>query len=206
MKQQFLNLCLKIGCSENCNAAFEKMLLQYMIPKRFYHTFEGHVAFCLHELEKIPAEYTCDRDAIAMALFMHDAVMNFTAKNNEERSAEFSEKLCQEIKAPQEFIAKVTKLILATQHKTPQEDTDEQIIADIDLAILGQEKEIYDACERNIYLEYSFVPEDIFKRERFKFLHNLLGRKRIYQTSYFKNNYEARARKNILRSIEALGQ
>ena len=81
-------------------------------------------------------------------------------------------------------------------------DSDEQLIADIDLSILGKPLEEFDAYERAIRREYAHVIEHDFAAGRARFLRGLLARPRIYATEAFARRYEDSARRNLGRSVE----
>ena len=204
MKNLFMLICSQISVSGNCEAAFSKITEQYQIPERFYHTFTGHIAFCIQELRNVPAPLLFDKNAVAMALFLHDVIMNFHASDNEKKSAEFARELFSQIGAPEKFGKKVAELILATKHDVIAKNCDARIVADIDLAILGQDCQTFDEYEKNVRKEYSFVPEDIFKKERAKLLRHFLNRPSIFSTHYFQRRYGKKARQNLERSIAQL--
>jgi predicted metal-dependent HD superfamily phosphohydrolase len=204
MKRLFENIFRKTASQEKCDASFEKMVAQYRLPKRFYHTFSGHITFCLAEMEKVPMHMLKDKDAITIALFIHDVMMDFSSDENEKRSAQFGLALCQELGAPEKFGSKVAKLVMATRHGAIPKSSDERIVIDIDLAILGQNAKIFEEYEKNIRLEYSFVPEGLFKKKRAEILQQFLDRPSIFLTRHFQEKYEERARANLAGSIKQL--
>jgi predicted metal-dependent HD superfamily phosphohydrolase len=204
MEKQFENICRKFGNPQKCATAFAEIVAQYRVPERFYHTFHGHIIFCISELEKVPAEMISEKEAVTMSLFLHDIIMDFSRSDNEKSSAEFAEEFCHELEMPSRFGKKVAELTIATKHDATPKDRDAQIVIDIDLAILGQDKETFDAYEINIRREYAYVPEEVFKRERAKILKKFLDRPSIFLTEYFRQKYEDQARKNLRRSIGQL--
>ena len=74
-------------------------------------------------------------------------------------------------------------------------------MSDIDLAILGQSPDLFGAYDRGIREEYSWVPEDDYRKGRIAVLQSFLERKSIYSTDYFRSEYEEKARKNLCRAI-----
>jgi predicted metal-dependent HD superfamily phosphohydrolase len=204
MQKLFESICQKFGNQEKCEAAFAKLVARYLVPERFYHTFLGHISACLRELEVVPIGLFRDKYALAIALFFHDVVMDFSRSDNEERSAEFSVQLCREMGMPLRFRREVARLILDTKHNAAPEGIDSQLIIDIDLSILGQTVEIFDDYEKNIRREYAFVPENIFVSRRAEILKCFLDRPSIFWTEYFQGKYEEQARRNLTRSIAKL--
>ena len=58
--------------------------------------------------------------------------------------------------------------------------------------------------ENQIRREYGWVPGFVFRRKRRKILEMLLGRDTLYSTETFVDKYEARARANLERGLDAL--
>ena len=204
MKKQFEDICQNFCGQEICARSFFKIVTQHNQSQRYYHTFNGHVAFCLKELENVPDLSLADKHILTLSLLMHDAVMDFSHSDNEEKSAVFAAILCKEIKIPQEITDRVIQCILATKHDSVPKDQNARITVDIDLAIFGQERRIFNAYERNIRKEYYFVPEEIFKENRIKKLTHFLNQQSIFHTSHFQKKYEIRAQKNLINSIKRL--
>ncbi|MFA5986649.1 MAG: hypothetical protein WC819_04865 [Parcubacteria group bacterium] len=201
MEKYFMHICKKFGTEKRCSDTYTKLVATYRTPARFYHTFYGHIAFCIAELKDVPTRLINDRETVAMAIFMHDA---FPQSGDEKRSATFATALCREMGMPDTFGEKVANLILSTTHNTCPADNDAKVIIDIDLTIFGQSTEIFDTYEKNIRKEYSHIPADIFARERAKILRRFLHRPFIFLTEYFREKYEKQAKSNLRRSIDHL--
>ena len=78
----------------------------------------------------------------------------------------------------------------------------------IDLAILGQDAETYDAYAAAIRREYAHVPEPEYKAKRRKALLHLCDKARagsLYGDAYFAESYGDDALDNLTREIAALG-
>jgi len=89
-------------------------------------------------------------------------------------------------------------------HLSPPTDSDPKLFADIDLSILGQAAAAFDEYERQVRVEYSWVPEPAFCAGRSAILRSFLERPSIYGTDFFREKYEAAARRNLSRSIARL--
>lgn len=98
----------------------------------------------------------------------------------------------------------VADLIIATKHSAIQTNPDNQLIADIDLSILGKPEDRFDEYERQIRKEYEWVPEAAFTTGRSTILESFLARANIYTTQFFQEMYEVQARRNITRSLARL--
>src|SRR5262245_16777562 len=134
----------RFGITQNAHTPLRAELCAlYAAPERHYHN-QQHLLQCLMELRNSPNP---DQPAIEVALWFHDAIYDPRRSDNEQRSAELAAARLSEVKLPDDFIHEVTRLILATVHKSSPVAADEQLIVDIDLAILGQPQEIFDAYE-----------------------------------------------------------
>jgi len=102
------------------------------------------------------------------------------------------------------IIDRVTALILATTHMTAPALADAQIIVDIDLSILGRPRAEFDAYERAIRKEYGHVEEHAFRVGRAAILQKFLACPAIFSTAVMRAIYEATARENLRRSVDAL--
>ena len=94
---------------------------------------------------------------------------------------------------------RIKEIIMATAHRPEEKEYTPQAkaILDADLAILGQPQEIYNKYMAGIRKEYDFVPDEEFNIGRKKVLEGFLGREPIYQTEFFREKYESRARENL---------
>ena len=179
----------------------ERLTIRYNEPHRYYHTLD-HIAACLDEFSRaenlIPHSFE-----VWLAIWFHDVVYDPKAHDNEERSIEYARKALEGI-ACDNALDRVSRLIMVTKHDIPARENDEKFIADIDLAILGRERNIFDDYEKGVRLEYAWVPDDRFSKGRLDLLVGFLERDSIYQTDYFRGKYEEKARANLRLSIKML--
>lgn len=171
----------------------------YDDPPRAYHDWR-HVESCLGELAH--AQHLCaDVRSVEIALWFHDAIYDPQRNDNEQRSADAAADAMRAVEAGDQQIATVRQLILDTQHHGEPSSNDGRIVADIDLAILGQSPEAFAEYERAIRLEYAHVSGPDFARGRAAVLKRFLDRPSIYWTSHFRDRYEKVARKNLSDAI-----
>lgn len=177
------------------------LVRRYGEPHRHYHTLE-HVLDCLgrsadcRELQARPG-------LVDLALWYHDAVYDPHRRDNEARSAELAAAaLATEL--PASDATAVRELILDTRHDRAPGSADGAVVADLDLAILGATPARFDAYTQAIRREYAFVPSPLYRRRRAKLLRGFLERPWIYATESFRERYEAQARANLARELEAL--
>ncbi|MEL6822943.1 MAG: hypothetical protein AAFP70_14375, partial [Calditrichota bacterium] len=93
---------------------------------------------------------------------------------------------------------------MITAHQTSPKSTDEKLIVDIDLSILGSAAERYDAYEKAIRKEYRLIPSRMYVSGRIKVLEHFLNRQVIYSLPEFQELFESRARENLQRAIAQL--
>jgi predicted metal-dependent HD superfamily phosphohydrolase len=181
---------------------FGTLARAYSQPHRAYHTLD-HVAHCLSLLDEFSdrAEHP---EALAFALWFHDAVYDLWSAKNEERSANWAAEALSGAGASPEFAERVWALILDTRHDAGPYTPDGRLIADIDLAILGAAPERYREYEERVAREYRIVPRPIFRRKRAALLEAFLRQSAIYHTDSFRERFEDPARKNLAEAVSRL--
>jgi predicted metal-dependent HD superfamily phosphohydrolase len=180
-------------------ALYDELAGMYTAAGRHYHNLD-HLAHCLDELAASP---WAREDRVALALWFHDAIYDPTKKDNEERSAELAAaRLAAHL--PAAAIADISRLIRATRHAAPPVSLDEQVIVDVDLAILGQPPARFAAYEHAVRQEYVHVPDAAFRTGRAAILRQFLARPAIYSTPHFHRLYEHASRQNLAASLATL--
>ena len=195
--EQLFNACTS---PEQRAAAFDAIVSAYREPHRHYHNLD-HVAACLRELDAT-RDYASNPRVVEMAIWFHDAVYDPTRGDNEERSAELAERALARLDVGDDTRRTVGDLVRATDHARDPRSSNEALLLDIDLSILGQPPEAFDAYERAIRAEYSHVPDAEFAAGRAAVLRKFLQRKDIYFTDVFRQRFERGAGQNLARAIE----
>ncbi len=198
----WLALWQRIGAQGNAHEVYNDLVARYSEPHRAYHTPE-HIGHCLDELEQV-RQLATNPDAVELSLWYHDAIYDTKAKDSEKRSARLAAEMARSASLPDSFGQSVVNLIMATKHTAAPADPDAQLLVDIDLSILGQSEDKFDEYERQVHKEYKWIPEDAFVAGRSAILKSFLDRPTIYSTQFFRNKYEAQARRNIVRSLAQL--
>lgn len=170
---------------------------------RSYHVL-AHVAHCLDELEDVRS-LASDPIAVELALWFHDVVYDSHAKDNEAQSALLAGQVAESMGLSEARRDTIRRLILATRHDVLPAPGDESLVVDIDLAILGQPRERFDEYERQVRIEYAWVPQPIFEAKRLEILRSFLRRDSIYSTEHFRARYEDAAWANLSRSLAPRG-
>ena len=145
-----------------------------------------------------------DPNAVELALWFHDAVYWPHQHDNEARSAQWAGAFMDAARLPASLRERVVRHILETAHSQPASAGDAQFVTDIDLGVLGQPKEVYDAFEANVRKEYRWVPWAGYLRGRAAVLQSFLDRDRIYSTGWFFDRLEVPARRNLKQRIDQL--
>jgi len=192
---------LALGFAPN-QQAFESLLASYNEPHRQYHN-EQHIDAVLSALDKT-RELAINPLAVELALWFHDAVYKIYSKTNEIDSAKWASDFVLNNNEDKNLSETVYSLIIATQHNSSLQHSDEKLIVDIDLAILGASEADYDEFERSIRKEYRLIPWPVYKRKRIGILKSFLDRKNVYSHEFFIDAFETNARINLGNAIENL--
>jgi predicted metal-dependent HD superfamily phosphohydrolase len=184
------------------DAAFNRIAAAYCEPHRHYHDY-SHIEHCLTEFDEVKGLCGSPVD-VEFAIWLHDAVYDPHAADNEERSEKLAMEILSELGYPEIKSNNIRDLILITRHDKAPATPDEQLIVDIDLSILGQPPDIYAIYENNILAEYSWVPKAAYIEGRSNILRSFLNRPSIYYTERFETLYGNQARANMAEALIAL--
>ncbi|MGG2098692.1 metal-dependent hydrolase [Acinetobacter haemolyticus] len=177
---------------------FNKLIAAYSEQQRAYHTVQ-HLYECLVLFESIRPDLN-DANAVELALWFHDAVYDPQAKDNELKSAELFEKyMAQDLSV--DIVQKIKRWIVATQKHASTDELDLQFLLDIDLAILAASPECFAEYEQQIQQEYAWVDPDVYLIKRKEVLGHFYQAEPLYQTEYFQQNFEQRAKQNLKRIL-----
>ena len=179
--------------------------------ERHYHNLD-HLVHGLCEIRVWAANTEATQqelDTLKKAFWFHDALYERDEAamfSNEEASAQ----LWLESGLDDGANADVAALIRATDHfqgpaiKHKLKD----VMLSVDLAILGQNDEVYLAYTHAIRQEYAHVPEPRFREQRQLALAHLRAKAQagaMFGDPYFSEQYNDKAIDNLTREIEALG-
>jgi pantetheine-phosphate adenylyltransferase len=196
---------------EDGQELFQKLTENYGPRKAGYHNFD-HILDCLERLDLYlngpTAKKPKNLPMFKLALWFHDIYQGDKgiAKSADEAVNVLfkAQTLGVERPATRDY---VKSLILATDHNnnaaiTP--DSDEALLCDIDLSVLGQPSDKYKAYAKSVRQEYRHVEASVFKAKRAEILEAFLNQPQIYRTPWFQAKYEAQARENLKKEIKAL--
>jgi predicted metal-dependent HD superfamily phosphohydrolase len=133
--------------------------------------------------------------AVLWAIWYHDAIYDPQKAGNEEESALLAEREMVALNVDGRTIDNVMRLVRSTAAHEPTQP-DEQVLSDLDLAILGAEHERYKEYVRQVREEYSFVPDEIWASEKGRphIVRSFLDREEIY---FYLTEREQMARNNL---------
>ena len=176
-------------------------------PERGYHGW-SHPTALLKLFTEVEAALS-DPLAVRCAILFHDAIYEPRKADNEQRSAVLAEQRLRGV-IPNDSLARVIRLIEATAKHTapaglpPEEAADMALFLDMDLSILGAPTAVFDAYEAGVRHEYRDIPIDAFRAGRAVILEGFIARDALYFSAWGRKRFEARARANLIRSIQAL--
>jgi predicted metal-dependent HD superfamily phosphohydrolase len=174
----------------------------YSEPERAYHTLH-HINECLQLLQQAQG-LAKSSPSIELAIWFHDAIYDPRRGDNEERSALWAQAELRRAGASPALQDRIVSLVLVTCHNAEPQTADEELMSDIDLAILGAGSRRFDEYERQVRQEYAHVPTQQFRPARRKILNEFLAREHIYFTEWFRTRREVQARTNLQRSLTRL--
>ena len=189
--------------------AWSTILAKYTEPHRFYHTLD-HLQAMFIQADAYPyfkvtkSEEDFNIIAVELAVFFHDVVYETDASSseNEQRSAILFRDLLQD-HLPALLVDCVIEFILATKsHRRVSPRKDLNYFLDLDLSILGAEREEYRRFAMQIRREYERYPTEIFCRERARFMRGMLLSLEgegggLYRTPEIKRDKEEAAWRNV---------
>jgi predicted metal-dependent HD superfamily phosphohydrolase len=178
----------------------QHIIQHYAAAGRAYHNVQ-HLLECLQHFAQVRhlAEHPAE---VALALWFHDVVYDPQAADNERKSADMALHFLHAQEVDTAVLKRVDALIMAT--RTHEASTaDQQLLVDIDLAILAAPAVRFAEYQQQIRQEYSFVAETLFQVKRAEVLAGFLQRPRIYQTAYFYQQLEKQARANLQHALKA---
>jgi predicted metal-dependent HD superfamily phosphohydrolase len=190
------------ACSgQNTETVWQNLRSHYQEPHRHYHTL-AHIDHCLGQLD-IAREQIAEFRATEMAIWFHDVIYHYGAKDNEIRSVDY---FCDMAGAAmsEDFVARVSQFIIATQHIGAAADSAIAYVVDIDLSGFGLPWDGYLADSTALRYEAEGVSDEQYYMGKLRFLGELQRWPNLYQSSFFRDRLEANAQSNIARYTREL--
>lgn len=189
-------------------ALASRLFEAYQAPPRVYHTLE-HLQHAFSLLDSDPRAVQArhrltdpEQRALELAIWYHDCVYDPRRHDNEVESANRFLEDALLLRIAPAVREHVVELILASRdHQPPPADGLAALFCDVDLAILGDTPERYNAYRNGIRCEYGHLPNNAYAIGRRGVLDGLLARPRLYSVLL---DREAPARANLLAERERL--
>lgn len=184
------------------DTVFIQVVKYYNEEHRYYHNLK-HVIDLIDQIEL--SNYSRkEKSMLIITAFMHDVVYDpSSSSSNEIESVAFNTKALKTLQVTQVIIEKINEMILATVYHQ-SDDTMTQFFLDVDMYILSSNKNIYKNYCHQIRKEKSYVPDFIYNKKRKQFLQEVVDRPFVYLTKDYRNNFELKARKNIIHELNRL--
>jgi predicted metal-dependent HD superfamily phosphohydrolase len=181
----------------------------YGAPWRAYHNYDHIVDMLQNAVSRGNIQHD-DLPGFLTAIVFHDAVYDVTAKfgYNESNSADFARKAYVRLFGHTRDVQFIQDLIIATVHDGELRRPLEEWMADLDLASLSADYEVFHENSENIVREYctAFSEKDV-RMGRIAFFEKFLARPFIYYfrpPQPFQPFSEMRARENMKRELDWL--
>lgn len=197
-RQSWLALFYRLGAEPSvAGRLFDDLKARYGESHRHYHNLE-HIREVLRVVDHFAGQ-ACDRDAITLAVWYHDAIYDPRANDNEERSADLAIEQLTEAGVARDLIETVARMVRSTAHsgEPASDDNDSHILLDADLSILASDRGRYERYAADIRREYDWVDDASYRDGRARVLRGFLERPRIYRTQPMREKCEAAARENL---------
>lgn len=188
-------LMVQLGVApDRSKGLWVSLLAAYSEPHRHYHAL-SHIEALVTAFAPMRARFE-EVDTTLLALFYHDIVYDPARSDNEEQSA-------QRLAADFPDSGRAQGHILATRHHAPTEDSDTNLVLDLDMGILGAPWPAYCAYAEGVFREY----EPVYGREAYArgraelFLKPTLAKPSIFLTPDFAIR-ENQARQNLQAELD----
>jgi predicted metal-dependent HD superfamily phosphohydrolase len=192
-RERWSTLCTRVRCDAAIEK-FDQLTAAYAEPVRAYHTAQ-HIDECLTLLDTV-AHTLQSPDDVELAIWLHDAIYDPQAKDNEARSAALALQWFAQLSIERQEV--LSRRILATQRHLPcPDDSDGQALLDIDLAILAAAPDRFAEYAKQVRKEYNFVPWPLYWYKRKQFMRQMAQRAQLYFHPALAPRLESLARRNL---------
>lgn len=207
LADDWLRTVIAAGARGDLAGAGAGLLARWAEPHRRYHDL-AHLSTVLDRVEEIESAGVRPHDPVAvrLAAWLHDAVYDPTAGDNEERSADLADDTLRRLHVSPPLIDEVVRLVLLTRDHSPDlDDVDGGVLSDADLAVLAGPREAYDNYAEAIRAEYGHLDDATFGAGRASVLRTLLRREWVFMTGYARATWEEPARQLMRAELARLG-
>ena len=179
----------------------DELLAAYADPERGYHD-TTHLTEVLARVDELAgAGVPFDHLPVRLAAWFHDAVYD-GERDAEERSAAWAEHALPGL-VDDGVVDEVVRLVRLTESHRPEEgDANGCVLSDADLGILAAPPARYAAYVSDVRAEYDHLDDETFAAGRRVVLTDLVGKPRLFHTSYALERWEDVARANVAAELD----
>lgn len=199
--KEFQKLGNHFGVNESeVDIHFNKLVKHYS-QDRHYHNLT-HIAYTLNQINnyKKSGRDVPNIEALKIAVFFHD-IINDGKEDDEAKSAKMATDFMHNADKKNKDI--VYNCIMTTKHNNKNSQKmilEEEIIADADLAILGDYNN-FGIFSQSVRKEYARFANKDYAKGRTAVLNKFSNSEKIYQTEYF-SRFETKAKDNIKKETD----
>lgn len=199
-EQRWNDLWIALGANTP-QGSFDELVRLYTEPHRHYHNV-SHILAALNHFDTLRG-LSMRPELVEFALWLHDAVYDTRAADNESKSADLAERYLADAGLGH-LAGEVRRLIMATAHTSLSAADDAGLVVDIDLSVLALHPAGYAEYTRAVRQEYQWVPDELFQAGRSKVLQSFLAMPQLYSHPTNIAAWEDLARKNIKAELHRL--
>jgi len=193
---------LVAGATDESAAIHQRLLAGYNESHRHYHTL-AHIEHCMGMFERCKA-FVSRPDALEIAIWMHDVILEPGRRDNEAVSAELYLELSANANGD-EMRQSINRMIMATLHDgNSLEDADSIYMVDIDFSSFALCWDDFLRDSLGLRAENPHLSDADYYLNQTGFQRRLLARPRFFLSDFFFERYEQQARSNLGRYFEYL--
>ena len=190
------------GAIDASQSIHQRLVDGYRETHRHYHSL-AHIEHCLRMFDQC-RQLASDADALELAIWFHDVILQPGRRDNEARSAEWYLELSEGVHR-EELRQAVYGLIMATLHDGSSLDHSDAIyMVDIDLSSFGLPWEDFLRDSQDLRAENPQVCDEEYHLNQTGFQRSLLARPRFFLSDFFFDRFEQQARSNLDRYFDYL--
>lgn len=205
-----INYWIQLTDSFSIERALSKTIYNTIIKKyneahRYYHNL-NHIKHLLGLFNTYQSEII-NKEIILFSIWFHDVIYDPKRKDNEEKSADFTNKVLSNLTINKILIKEITNNIISTKNHIDsniRNNSDLAYFLDFDLAILASDYNEYLIYSENIRKEYFHITDNQYLLGRINVLNHFLKKDLLFKTKTFNHKYNKKAHKNINKELDIL--
>lgn len=204
--KKYITDCITKYCGLNLNEENTILFAETVLEcyaNRAYHNID-HIVHAFQELEwfiaNVENSNICIED-VALAILSHDIIYGSKQdRSDEELSAQWLKDYLASLGQERPHSVDI---VLSTAHlsgKYPCDTPEKELMASIDLAILGQRAQVYKTYSENVRKEYCFIDDKSYATGRIQAIEFLMKKTLFLNLNFEK--YEKKAKANLAQEMK----